>query len=296
MSLEDLFGPQPDEPERPASGREPRPPREPRTPRESRPARPPREPRERREPGGGGSRTTLILGIVAGVLTIVVAATLGFALTRPSDSASDTAATTVTPTDENSHGATGASSPSPVSSTPASTPAADGTLSLTADGFTLRGTSGTPFVHTWDAPAEPAIAALTAAFGSAPTKSVKEGNSHVYAYTVYSWPGFSFYDVLLGEGNKPRAEVDSPTFVSFTSNEPAGVEVTAEFGLSIGMTVAEVKALKPDSGGDTTPPLFWFQRGRSNFYSDGVRAYSAQVTTDGQRVTEIAYRVITSGL
>ncbi len=170
-------------------------------------------------------------------------------------------------------------------------------MAVSAAGFTLQTATGAPFTHRWADDPQAAITALAKAFGTAPKRSVIEGNAHVYAYTAYTWPGFVFYDVLLGEGNKPRAQVDTPTYVSFTANDVAGVKITAEFGLRIDQTVADVRAAKPDWGGDDSASTYYFERGRGTFYTDGVRDFGLIVTTDGKRVTEISYRYLTkSGL
>lgn len=290
MSLDDLFGPQePYEPEparEPKRAREPKPPREPKAPREPRPPREPkpaREPRaahEPREPGDRPSRSTVILSIVAGVLAVAVAVVVGIALTRPSDT-------------------TNTGQPNPVPPPPASTstpsaspsvPATTSTLELSATGFTLQNDDGAEFTHSWADAAEPAIAALTAAIGAEPTTDVEAGDSRTYAYTVYSWDGFRFADVKLSEGNKPRDQVDTPTYAAFSANEVGDVKIVAEFGLSIGQSIADVRELGPDGESTTAPPIYFFGTDRDTFFVDGARTYGVRVVTDGSVVTDVVYR------
>lgn len=296
MSLDDLFGPQePSEPEEPRKPREPKLPREPkpsrapRPPREPKEPQPPREPRAAREPraprdpGEPRSRSTLILSIIAGILAVAVAVVVGIALTRPSGG----------------DGTDGATPPNPVPPAPATSststptptaPVTTSTLTLAATGFTLQGEDGDEFTHAWADAAEPAIAALTEAFGSEPTTDVESGDSRTYAYTVYSWDGFRFADVLLSEGNKPRDQVDTPTYVGYSANEVGDVAITAEFGLSIGMSLADARELGPDSESTTAPPILRFGSDRDTFFVDGARTYGVRVTTDGTVVTDIVYR------
>ncbi|QRY39722.1 hypothetical protein JVX92_09240 [Microbacterium hominis] len=226
-----------------------------------------------------------MLGIVAGVLAVAVVAVLGFALTRPSDSAEPAGPA---PADSSAAASVPASASS-ATPTPTTAAAATG-LTLSATGFTLKTDSGAPLSFAWADDPQSGLAALTEAFGAAPTRTVIEGDSHRYAYTAYTWPGFVFYDVLLGEGNKPRDQVPAPTYVSYTANEVAGVQITAEFGLRIGQSVADVRAAQPDGGGEESSGMYYFERGRGTFYIDGARTFGAIVKTDGSRVTEITYQ------
>lgn len=277
MSLDDLFGPQ--EPYEPEPAREPKKPREPKQP------KPPREPREPREPGDGPPRSTVILSIVAGVLAVAVAVVVGIALTRPSDTAGGGQPNPVPPPPASS------STPSASPSVPATT----STLELSATGFTLEGDDGSVFTHSWADAAEPAIAALTEAFGAAPTSDVEAGDSRTYAYTVYRWNGFRLADVKLSEGNKPRDQVDTPTYAAFSANTVGDVKITAEFGLSIGQSIADVRALNPDGESTTAPPIYFFGTGRDTFFVDGARTYGVRVVTDGTAVTDIVYRFTPPG-
>lgn len=277
MSLDDLFGPQ--EPHEPEPAREPKKPREPKPPREPRAAREPREPGEPR------SRSTVILAVIAGLLAVAVAVALGIALTRPSGTSATGQTNPVAPPPATSNSA----SPSP------SAAVVTATLTLSATGFTLESEDGDEFTHVWADAAEPAIAALTAAFGAEPTTEVVAGDSRTYAYTVYSWDGFRFADVLLSEGNKPRDQVDTPTYIGMTSNDIDGVKIVAEFGLSIGMSIADVRALGPDGESTTAPPIFFFGTDRDTFFVDGARTYGVRVFTDGTSVTDIVYRFTPPG-
>lgn len=283
MSLDDLFGPQ--EPSEPEPAREPKKPREPLPPRDPKPPREPRAAREPREPGEPRSRSTLILSIIAGILAVAVAVVVGIALTRPSDTAGTTQPNPVPP-------------PPATSSTPSATPsvpATTSTLELSATGFTLQNEDGAEFTHSWADAAEPAIAALTAAIGAEPTTDVESGDSRTYAYTVYSWDGFRFADVLLSEGNKPRDQVDTPTYAAFSSNEVGDVKIVAEFGLNIGMSLADARALGPDGESTTAPPILFFGTDRDTFFVDGARTYGVRVVTDGTEVTDVIYRFTPPG-
>lgn len=239
------------------------------------------------------SRSRMIVGIVIVAAVLAIAVVVSFALTRTSDSArpAPTSTASATPT------ASAAATPTPSASSTSPT-ASSATIDVNGDGFTLSGSAGETFSHTWAAPAAPAIAALTEAFGAAPTISedLNDGNFHRGNFTVYSWPDFTFYDYLDTEGGKDRSEVDTPTYVSFSASSIGDIEITNEFGLRIGQTLDEVRQLAPDSGGDTVPPIFWFVRGRSTFYEDGVRSYGVQVDTDGEHVTSITYKFIATGL
>lgn len=285
MSLEDLFGPQPDEPERPAGreGREQRAPREPRPAREPKPPREPRQPKPPREPrtpgGGGGSRMTLILGIVAAVLAVAVVAVVGFALTRPSDSAQPAPSAPSVPTDDAS---VPASTPSSTPS-PTTTAAATG-VAFSATGFTLTSASGQPFTYRWADEPTAAVAALTAAFGAPPTQRTQAGNgSTLPDYTVYAWNGFSLFE-MVPTATLTRADFSQPAYALFTANEVGGVPVTAEFGLKIGMSAAEVRALTPAPASETPRPSgsirFAFDPQRSSF-KNGTPSYSVFADTDG---------------
>ncbi|MFT3797820.1 hypothetical protein [Microbacterium sp.] len=301
MSLEELFGlPEPEEPEQPEEPeerrhtrrsrepREPKPAREPKPTREPKPPKPPRAARAPRAPGGSGRNPTVILGIIAGVLALAVAVVLVIALTRtPDTTGGDQSDPVVVPAPATSS-ATAVPSPSET--------AAEATITFSASGFTLRGSDGDTFTHAWADDAAPAIAALTAAFGAEPTTEVEAGNTDLYAYTCAHWDGFRFCDVLLGEGNKPREEVDAPTYAAFSANEVDGVQIEAEFGLRIGQTLAEVRALGPDDELSITPAEFLFGNDRNTFYVDGARTYGVRVETDGAKVTEIVYRYVPLGL
>ena len=285
MSLEDLFGPQPDEPERPAGreGREQRAPREPRPTREPKPPREPRQPKPPREPrtpgGGGGSRMTLILGIVAAVLAVAVVAVVGFALTRPSDSAQPApSAPSVSTDDASVPASTPSSTPSPTT-----TAAATG-VAFSATGFTLTSASGQPFTYRWADEPTAAVAALTAAFGAPPTQRTQAGNgSTLPDYTVYAWNGFSLFE-MVPTATLTRADFSQPAYALFTANEVGGVPVTAEFGLKIGMSAAEVRALTPAPASETPRPSgsirFAFDPQRSSF-KNGTPSYSVFADTDG---------------
>lgn len=292
MSLDDLFGPQSGEPEPERPAREPQPatPREPKAPRPPKPPKPPRPPRPPREPGEPGSRTPLILGIIAGILLVAVIVTLAIALNRPSTPAPAESTPPAT------------SAPDPAPSTPSATPTDDGVgepvaLDFAGTGFTLADADGDEvFTFGWRDETADAIAALTEAFGAAPTQRVEPGDgSHYPDYTVYQWDGFMLFDMVETPGGTTRADYSQPTYVLFSKNEIGGIRLTAEHQLAIGQTVAEVRAAGPAEEiprGNVGAIRFVFDPSRSG--GDPLQ-YSAFADTDGTVVTAILY-YFSSGL
>lgn len=275
----------PREPKPPKPAREPRPPQpapEPKPPREPRPPKPPREPRES---GGGGPRTPLILGIIAGILFVAVAVTLAIAFTRggggPAPATSAPPATT-----------TPSTAPQPTPSASETAVTAPVALEFAGTGFSLVDESGDEtFEYAWADDAADAVEALTDAFGAAPTTRVEPGDgSHYPDYTVYQWDGFMFFDMVETAGGTPRAEYAQPSYVLFSRNEVGGIEMVAERGLSIGMTVDAVRALGPDEEiprGNVGAIRFVFDSERSN--AAGAPQYSEFADTDGSVVTAVLY-------
>jgi hypothetical protein len=231
----------------------------------------------------GGRRTVIVLASIAGVLLVAVVIALTMLLQRTS------APSTGTPPPAPPAPATSSESPAPEEQ-----PAAG--VRLDADGLTITDADGAEIlVHAWGDEAAPAVAALTDAFGSAPTEGFEEGDADHYAYRLYEWEGFVFADVALGEGNRPREEVDAPTYGSFSAGTVGDVEIEAEIDLAIGQRVADVRAAGPDRESADAPPVFFFGEDRSTFYADGVRQYGVRVETDGSAVTSITYRYLPAG-
>jgi hypothetical protein len=230
------------------------------------------------------ARTPIILAVIAAVLAVAVAVSLTILLMRPAAS---------------SDRAPGTEAPAPGPAAPSQTPDATGTdgarVVLAAGGFTIEDAAGkATFTHEWADEAAPAVAALTELFGADPTEGFEEGDTHFYAYRLYEWDGFRLADVALGEGNRPRPEVDSPTYAQITANEIGDVALVAEFDLAIGLSADEVEALGPDAGpveaaGTQT---YYFAEDRSTFYADGVRDFPVTVTVEGGEVTAITYRFV----
>lgn len=286
MSWSDLGLPEAPEP----SGNEapaPRPRREPKPPKPPTPPKPPREPRDRGDDGDGGSRTPLILGIIAGVLLVAVVVTLGIALTRPSSDANPTtpptsdpasAAPTAQPT------GTATSSPDEVGAPVA--------LQFAGTGFTLvDANKKAVFTYQWRDKVDGAVAALTKAFGAAPTQRVEAGDGTSYPdYTIYQWDGFLLYDMVDGTGGAQRATFTQPSYATFSRNDVGEIRLTAEHGIAIGATVDAVRAARPDKEiprGSAGSIRFVFDLARSK--AGPPVQYSMVVDTDGTSVTAVLY-------
>ena len=283
--------PAPREPKQPKPPREPKPAREPKPPNPPKPPKPPREPGLGRGDGGGDdgerSRVPLILGIVAGVLAVAVIVTLGFAFTRGS-SGDDTAST---PTEQPTSAApTAQPSPSPTASSDEVGDAV--AVRFAGTGFTLVDDKDkTVFAFQWRDKVDGAVAALTKAFGAAPTQRVEPGDGSSYPdYTVYQWEGFLLYDMVDGTGGAQRASFTQPSYVTFSRNEVGGVKITAEHGLSIGSAIAAVRAAGPNQEtprGNVGSIRFVFDQARST--AGPPVQYSMVVDTDGTAVTAVLY-------
>lgn len=221
------------------------------------------------------SRAPLVLGIIAAVLAVAVIITLAIALTRPSQ-------TPAAVPDE-----TEQSEPADTDAAPAPAPAASTErLVFSATGFELTTDTGT-FTHAWSDEGAPAIAALTKAFGEAPVESFREGDSETYAYRVYTWDDFQFFDVALGEGNRPRAEVYAPTFASYSANDVDGVEIVGEFDISIGESAADVEAQGPDA---TVGQQRQFEVARDRqFHTTGTPEYAVVAYVQNSAVIAVTY-------
>lgn len=278
----------------PKPPREPKTPRQPKTPREPKPAREPKTPKPARmpkparaaaaarppqPPGGRQSRTPLILGIIAGILAVAIAVTVVIGLNRsdepdpaPAPSTSDPAPST-------------AASPT---TDPVAEPAE---VTFSGTGFTLVDDAGEEiFSYLWSDSATAAVAELTEAFGAAPTERIEPGDgSHYPDYTVYQWDGFYLFDMIQVPGGVSRSEYVQPSYVVFSRNEVGGIQLVAERGLHIGMSVQDARALGPDreiQRGSVGATRLVFEQARSS--ADGVQ-YSLFADTDGQAVTAILY-------
>jgi len=217
-------------------------------------------------------RTPLVLGIIAGVLAVAVVIVLALYFLRPSTPAST--ASTPTPA---APGAT-QTDPAPDQGEPSASAAG---IAVTATGFTITGEDGESFTHEWADEAQPAIDALTALFGTEPTEDFQNGDAENWAYDVYEWEGFRFFDVFLEGSDRKRSEVPAPTYVSFGTGVP--VTVTDDFGIEIGMSADELDALNPDDAvADGGTATYLFVEDRATFYNDGVRAFGAIVAHDAE--------------
>ncbi|MBN9215187.1 MAG: hypothetical protein ABS62_01615 [Microbacterium sp. SCN 70-200] len=230
-----------------------------------------------------GSRTPIVLGVIAGILLIAVIVTLAIALTRdngaaPTPTQTETTAETTTPT-----------------SSPSETPDATGepvALQFSGTGFALVDAADEEvFTYGWADDAADAVAALTDAFGAEPTQRVEAGDgTHYPDYTVYQWDGFMLFDMIETAGGTPRAEYAQPSYTLFSRNEVGGIEMVAEQGLEIGMSVSGVRALGPDQEiprGNVGATRFVFDQERSS--AEGAPQYSMFADTDGTAVTSILY-------
>ncbi|GLJ80433.1 hypothetical protein [Microbacterium imperiale] len=193
-------------------------------------------------------RPLIILGIVAGVL--LIAALVVFVLLQrgaqpaaapssPSPTASASATATATPTP----------APTPTStSTPTDAVPRAAEVVMAATGFTIIDDDGSTLLEfRWRDEVGPVVAALTAAFGAEPELDVQPGDgTHFPDYTVYDWAGFTLYDMIVVEGDKPRDEYNVPTWASIRANEVNGVAIQPEFGLAVGSPVDAIRASGPD--------------------------------------------------
>lgn len=232
-------------------------------------------------------RTPLILGIIAGVLAVAVVIAFVLLLTRPSGAQP---AAEDPPPGQSAPQEPAEEQPTPEETEEAAPPSE---LALNGLGLTITQADGTEVTHAWADDPDAAIAALTELFGTEPTEDFQNGDAENWAYDIYIWDGFRFYDVFLGDGGRSRSEVPAPTFVSITGPTPGEVGIVDEFGVSVGDTMDEVRALDPTdevklSDGRVRLAL---GKGRGSFYSDGRRAFNAFVESDaaGTTVASITY-------
>lgn len=228
-------------------------------------------------------RTPIVLGIIAAVLLVAVIVTLAIAFTRGSDAEAD-------PTSPSPTGASATRSATP-------TPTSDATrtpvsITFAGTGFTLADASGTAvFGYDWRDDAKAAVTALTSAFGTTPTQRIEPGDGNQYPdYTVYQWDGFMLFDMVVSPGGTPRAEYAQPSYALFSRNEVGGIRMVAERGLTVGMSIADVRALAPDQEiprGNVGATRFVFEQARSS--AAAPLQYSLFADTDGTVVTAILY-------
>lgn len=112
-------------------------------------------------------------------------------------------------------------------------------------GFTIIDDADvTVFTHVWADEVAPAVAALTSAFQSEPTTSIREGSGGHYAdFELYTWGSFTLGDAISLE--KDRADYFLPSLVEVTESEVAGIAVLTASGMGVGSTVASVSAVEP---------------------------------------------------
>lgn len=238
-------------------------------------------------------RPIVILSIVAAVL-VVAAAIAVFLLTQRDRQPVATPSSPATPT----------SAPVTTTPTPAPTPTIAAPVAaevvMAATGFTIVADDGSSLLaFRWRDDVGPAVAALTEAFGAEPELGVQPGDgTHFPDYTSYDWAGFTLYDMVFVEGDKPRDEYSMPTWISIRANEVAGVAVAPEFALAIGAPADAVRSNGPDDEwpmpGDGAV-RFVFDIDRTDFLSpDGaVEDLSYSVFADaeeGSGVIDILYR------
>jgi len=152
--------------------------------------------------------------------------------------------------------APGSSAPSPTApaiatETPTPTPepepeAAPAEIIVSGVGFTLVDTAGqTVFTHVWADEVEPAVEALTDAFQSEPTMSLRDSSDggHYADFDLYTWGGFTLGDAVGLE--QARTDYFLPSLVEVTEPEVAGITVLAASRVGVGSSVAAVDDIEP---------------------------------------------------
>ncbi len=146
----------------------------------------------------------------------------------------------------------GPARPTPASTAPASTPAptpdqgpSAAAVVVDGDGFDVVDTAGVVvFEHAWADEVDPAVAALTDAFGSVAETSFEDGDdTHVADYDVYTWGGFALGDAVGLE--QPREDYFLPSWVRVETAAVGDVAIRSRSGLGVGSSVAEVAAVEP---------------------------------------------------
>jgi hypothetical protein len=145
------------------------------------------------------------------------------------------------------------------------------------------------FTYQWRDKVDGAVAALTKAFGAAPTQRVEPGDGTSYPdYTIYQWDGFCSTTWSTAPGRAAR-DFTQPSYATFSRNEVGEIRLTAEHGIAIGATVDAVRG--PPRQGDPArqrrlDPLRL--RPRALQGRPPVQ-YSMVVDTDGTSVTAVLY-------
>jgi|GEM_PF-3833690 len=148
------------------------------------------------------------------------------------------------------------------STTTAPTPTASSTPSQTADpsptpdpivpaeiaisgtGFAIIDSAGaTTFAFGWSDAPEPAVTALTDAFGAAAVASSTPGNgTHIAPYDVYTWPGFVFEAAQLVDTSR---DYYLAARVTATAVDVHGLAVSGPHDLAVGDPIADALAVTP---------------------------------------------------
>ena len=182
----------------------------------------------------------------------------------PADPAAEPTASAGTPT--SAPGATSTPSSDPATPTPTATPtaaptAADATSLLVGPtSFSLVDDSGTE-LGTWEyRDGTGAVAALTEAFGSAPTES-DDVPYEGYRTRNSSWPGFDFKDTEVYDAGGPESEYPEPDFL-LAVNAPAvgDVAISTLSGVAVGDAAVEVRDEHPEAVQGDSLAVFDFDR------------------------------------
>ncbi|SMH48890.1 hypothetical protein SAMN06295885_3156 [Rathayibacter oskolensis] len=201
--------------------------------------------------------------LVAVLLTGAVAASLAGCVPGADPTADPTTAGSAAPAATASTTPT-ATDPAAATPTASATPAvADAAaLLMGPTSFTLVDDSGVE-LGTWEyRNGTGAVAALTEAFGSAPTESDDipyEG----YSSRKSSWPGFAYRDYEVYDAGGPESTYPEPDFqLEATAPVVGDVAISTLGGVSVGDTTAEVQAEHPeglvDSGAGVSLAYFRF--------------------------------------
>lgn len=173
--------------------------------------------------------------ISAGVFAIAAIVLLVWMLSRPAEAVD--AAATPTPT--------ATSTPTPTPTEEPAAPVAE-EIVLGADGFEIVADDASELAaFTWREDPTTVIAALTEAFGSEPELSTSESDPHFPAYETRAWGGFAF-STMVEEGQVTREQHALPSFVTLDGTPAGDIVVEPAFGLAVGMSADEARALQPD--------------------------------------------------
>ncbi|KQQ09949.1 hypothetical protein [Rathayibacter sp. Leaf296] len=203
-------------------------------------------------------RSRTLLGAVA--LTALAA----LSGCTPADPAAEPTSSAGAPT--SAPGATSTPSSDPATPTPTATPtaaptAADATSLLVGPtSFSLVDDAGTE-LGTWAyRDGTGAVAALTEAFGSAPTES-DDVPYEGYRTRNSSWPGFDFKDTEVYDAGGPESQYPEPDFL-LAVNAPAvgDVAISTLSGVAVGDAAVEVRDEHPEAVQGDSLGIFDFDR------------------------------------